>query len=49
MWWGHRNGGYPFCHAGECLRGSFAFWGADEMLGTSDSRLPKVDMNALYA
>ncbi|KAF8138117.1 hypothetical protein EV363DRAFT_1393583 [Boletus edulis] len=32
MWWGHKEKGFPFYHA-----------------GTSDCRLPKVDMNALYA
>lgn len=47
MWWGHKTGGFPFGHAGGChfRRCSLVLMTS----GTSDSRLSKVDMDALYA
>ncbi|KAG8218323.1 hypothetical protein J3R82DRAFT_3937 [Butyriboletus roseoflavus] len=50
MWWGHKNGGFPYHHAGELVCPplplvSLTGW----MVGTSDCRLAGVDMDGLYA
>ncbi|KAG1863670.1 hypothetical protein F4604DRAFT_1586942 [Suillus subluteus] len=48
MWWGHKQGQIPYCHAGmvlTCLRGS----SIEGFAGTSDHPLPDVKMDSVYA
>ncbi|KAG2352666.1 hypothetical protein BDR07DRAFT_1564439 [Suillus spraguei] len=49
MWWGHKEDGIPYCHAGKVLTCSRCYYFDTFTQGTSDHPLPDVKMDCVYA
>ncbi|KAG2363855.1 hypothetical protein BDR07DRAFT_1230612, partial [Suillus spraguei] len=49
MWWGHKEDGIPYCHAGRVLVCSRRYCSDTFIQGTSDHPLPDVKMDCVYA
>ncbi|KAG1861820.1 hypothetical protein DFJ58DRAFT_839639 [Suillus subalutaceus] len=49
MWWGHKEDGIPYCHAGGVFICSQCYYSDTSEKGTSDHPLPDVKMDCVYA